>query len=93
MVKQEIQSFWEVVIPGIILAFAVSILVYVGSALLQVVDATHIPEPFAALESAALGFAPGVIGSLVAQRKKIELCQVKGACSLSTRPKNPGEFI
>jgi hypothetical protein len=60
----------EILIPGIILAFALSVLVYVGSALLQTVHLTSLPQPTAALGSATLGFVLGILGSLAAQHNK-----------------------
>ena len=64
------RRFWEIVIPGLIVAFALSAMVYVGSALLQTINFAHPAEPGTALESAVLGFLLGIAGSLVARRKR-----------------------
>jgi carbohydrate-binding DOMON domain-containing protein len=64
------RRFWEIIIPGLIVAFALSAMVYVGSALLQTINFVHPAEPGAALESAALGFLLGIAGGLVVRRNR-----------------------
>jgi small neutral amino acid transporter SnatA (MarC family) len=58
-----------IVILGLILAFVFAVLVYVGGALLQTINFTHIPEPGSAIEGGLLGAIIGIVGSLVARNK------------------------
>jgi H+/Cl- antiporter ClcA len=58
-----------VLLTALVLAFALGVLVYVGGAILQTVNITHIPEPRSALSSALLGAILGIIGNLIARNK------------------------
>ena len=61
---------WEMILPGLIIAFALSAMVYVGSALLPTINSLRPAEPATTLASAVLGFLLGIAGSLLARRNR-----------------------
>ena len=57
------------VVLSLILACALGVLVYVGGALLQLVNFTHVPEPSTSLEGVLTGVVFGLILVLARRHK------------------------